>query len=162
MRVAALSICAMHDVHEAMDQIAATHLLSMLDHGTRVETPDHLHPRHHLHMHFSDTDDPSDPTAPTIDHIREINSWANDVPEDGRIVIHCYMGISRSTAVALGLMSRHMAPEDAADRLLKIRPQAAPNRLIVAHWDEILGMDGTLKAAADTLPLPFWATEDWN
>ncbi|MFN3233030.1 MAG: phosphatase [Alphaproteobacteria bacterium] len=162
MRVAALSICAMHDVHEAMDEIAATHLLSMLDHGTRVETPDHLHPRHHLHMHFSDTDDRNDPNAPTINDIRRIHSWADDVPEDGRIVIHCYMGISRSTSVALGLMARHMRPTDAAEKLLKIRPQAAPNRLIVSHWDEILELDGALNEAAELLPLPFWASEDWT
>jgi len=162
MKVAAISICALHEVEDALGLIEGTHLLSMLDHGTPMPASAHLPEEHHLRMFFRDTDDTRDPGAPTIEHMREILAWANGVPHEARLVVHCYMGISRSTAVTLGLLARSMPPDEAAGRLLEIRPQATPNRLIVSHWDEILGLDGALQDAAEAFPLPFWASDDWR
>jgi predicted protein tyrosine phosphatase len=63
------------------------------------------------------------------------------------LMIHCRQGISRSTAIALSLIYRSLpAATDrltrAIDLLLKLRPQAKPNRLVLT-----LGL-------AQFLPLP--------
>ncbi len=63
------------------------------------------------------------------------------------LMIHCQQGISRSAAIALSLIYRGLPtvgdrPRRAIDLLLKLRPQAKPNRLVLT-----LGL-------AQFLPLP--------
>lgn len=64
----------------------------------------------------------------------ETKSWT-----DGWTV-HCWQGLSRSPAVALGLLYLIHGDEEAAAReLLRIRPEARPLRSIVGYFDELLG-----------------------
>jgi predicted protein tyrosine phosphatase len=62
--------------------------------------------------------------------------------------LHCWGGVSRSTAVALGILYLITGSEnEAADTLLRVRPEAGPHRRIVRYFDELLGSN--LKAAND-------------
>ena len=57
-------------------------------------------------------------------------------------VIHCWRGVSRSTAIALGyLYLIHGNEQKAVDELKRIRPEAGPHPGIVNYFDEILGCD---------------------
>jgi predicted protein tyrosine phosphatase len=88
-------------------------------------------------MRFEDTEDSRDPDAvcvPRREVIEEALRFAG-VTAPGGLLIHCAMGWSRSTAVALVIMMQKLWPApDAFDRaveaLLRIRPQARPNVLI--------------------------------
>jgi predicted protein tyrosine phosphatase len=54
--------------------------------------------------------------------------------------VHCWGGISRSPAVALGLLYLETGSEEAAIReLRRIRPAAGPNRSIARYFDAALG-----------------------
>jgi predicted protein tyrosine phosphatase len=58
-------------------------------------------------------------------------------PSSAPLLIHCHLGISRSTAVALSWLYGHLPPTDdrpmkAIDLTLELRPQAKPNRLVLA------------------------------
>jgi predicted protein tyrosine phosphatase len=54
--------------------------------------------------------------------------------------LHCWAGVSRSTAVGLGLLYLVTGSErDAGDILRRIRPGAVPHRAIVRYFDELLG-----------------------
>lgn len=58
--------------------------------------------------------------------------------------IHCWRGVSRSTAIALGyLYLIHGDEQKAVDALKKIRPDAGPHPGLVKFFDEILGCDLT-------------------
>ncbi len=68
----------------------------------------------------------------------------------GGVLIHCHAGKSRSTAMALGalaLLNPDMSAEELLEKLLAIRPVAAPNILMVEMIDQITGRGGTLLAA---------------
>jgi predicted protein tyrosine phosphatase len=55
-------------------------------------------------------------------------------------VLHCRAGVSRSGAAALGLLYLILGDEErAVAELVRIRPQAAPLRVLVEHFDAILG-----------------------
>jgi predicted protein tyrosine phosphatase len=55
-------------------------------------------------------------------------------------VIHCRQGVSRSPAVALGVMYLlGMSVDDAARALVQMRDDAMPNGLILRLFDEALG-----------------------
>jgi len=66
------------------------------------------------------------------------------------MLIHCHMGISRSTAAAAALLLQ--AHPDANDeivlaRIAEIRPQAWPNSLMIEFADAELGRGGRFVAA---------------
>ena len=70
--------------------------------------------------------------------------------EEGPVIIHCKAGKSRSVAMTLGVLSK-LYPEkpegELIDMLLAIRPQAAPNILMVEMLDELTGRGGKLTQA---------------
>ncbi len=76
--------------------------------------------------------------------------------EDGPVIIHCKAGKSRSAALALGVLSK-LYPEkpetELIDMLLTIRPQAAPNILMVQMVDDLTGRGGRLTQAVLDNPI---------
>jgi predicted protein tyrosine phosphatase len=67
------------------------------------------------------------------------------------LLIHCHMGISRSTAaMAMLLVQAHPEQDEEAiaERLTAIRPKAWPNSRMIAFADEMLARGGRLTLAA--------------
>jgi predicted protein tyrosine phosphatase len=70
--------------------------------------------------------------ADIFDYIRSLEAGPSPAP----LLIHCALGISRSTAVALAWIYGNLPASDdrpvkAIDLLLELRPQAKPNRLVL-------------------------------
>jgi predicted protein tyrosine phosphatase len=64
--------------------------------------------------------------------------------------LHCWGGVSRSPAMALGVLYLLTGSEDEAGQLLRrLRPDAAPHRMIVEYFDELLGC--RLAAVSDAI-----------
>lgn len=66
-----------------------------------------------------------------------------------RLLVHCHMGVSRSTATAYLALAIAGGPgQEAAafDRLLAVTNKPWPNPLVIALADERLGRDGALVA----------------
>ena len=60
-------------------------------------------------------------------------------------MVHCHAGISRSTAVAIGVLCQHgLNPSEATQQVLAIRPQAFPNQYILQLFDDIFALNGQL------------------
>lgn len=87
--------------------------------------------------------DPTDPDntlgVPRKEHVQGIFAFADSLPGEP-LLVHCMAGVSRSAAVAFALIVRglHVSGiseteivEQAPQMLLEIRPQAAPNPLIL-------------------------------
>lgn len=73
-------------------------------------------------------------------------------PADGAFLAHCYAGVSRSTAAALIAATIKTAdPHWSALHLRAAAPHAQPNRRIIALADEILGLDGALVSARESM-----------
>ncbi len=77
--------------------------------------------------------------APRAEHLEKVFSFA-DTHTTEPLLIHCWAGVSRSTAVALALIVRAMhfvgyaedeIVTESCETLLAIRPQAAPNPLVL-------------------------------
>ena len=74
-------------------------------------------------------------------------AWRNPGP----LLIHCWMGVSRSPAAALGLACALDPTRDEVEIAAALRqasPIATPNRLIIALADDLLHREGRLIAAA--------------
>jgi len=108
---------------------------------------------HHLRLEVhdveTDADDVDPPNASHIDEIlRFVRGWDRNAP----ILIHCYAGISRSTATAFITACAHNPDADEAviaRALREASPTASPNRRFVALADAALKRDGRMSAAIE-------------
>lgn len=96
-------------------------------------------------IHYSCFDDLEDgcsaiyrsPTAADIAGIYAFIHSLGSGPPPAPLMIHCQQGISRSAAVALAWLYGHLPPTGdrlakAIDLILELRPEAKPNRLVLA------------------------------
>ncbi|MDZ4760841.1 MAG: protein tyrosine phosphatase [Alphaproteobacteria bacterium] len=82
--------------------------------------------------------------------IRFVETWDQSAP----LLIHCWAGISRSTASAFIAACVHNPGADEGEIALAIRaasPTASPNPRLVAHADAILGRSGRMTKAINAI-----------
>jgi predicted protein tyrosine phosphatase len=92
--------------------------------------------------------------APDEMHVRELITFAKDWDRTRPMLIHCWAGISRSTASAFTIACMLSGPgrEHAIARLLRERAaHAQPNIRIVALADALLARDGRMVEAVDAM-----------
>jgi predicted protein tyrosine phosphatase len=85
--------------------------------------------------------------APDAGMIDRLLAFASDWREEEPLLIHCWFGISRSTAAAFIVLcaADPARPErEIAQALRLAAPEAAPNRLMVALADARLGRGGRM------------------
>ncbi|MBP2235193.1 putative protein tyrosine phosphatase [Sinorhizobium kostiense] len=133
-----------------------THLISIRAPATRLLSMIELPPERHLELFFGDATDPDAPDAARAEAISATFAFVDGLPEDAHLLIHCLRGIGRSTALALGILARYMAPEAAAAALHALRPEAKPNRHVVGLCDAELGLKGKLAKQALRFPAKVW------
>lgn len=93
--------------------------------------------------------------GPDPEQIEQGIAFAMEHITKGDVIIHCHAGVSRSTAIALGVLSLlhpHKSAEKIVEMLLEIRPQSGPNIVAVGIVDELTGRDGKLLAAVKNHP----------
>lgn len=152
--ISVLTICGIDEIpsHGAR---SVSHVLSVLDPERADLTEFAGYGDHHrTTLRFHDIIDPKPglfmPEREHMDAIIDFGTALLDSREsrtEGHLLVHCHMGVSRSTAAMLTLMAQ--AEPDAAEtalfeRLRAIRPQAWPNSVMVAMADDMLGRSGRL------------------
>jgi predicted protein tyrosine phosphatase len=152
-----LTICGISELSDQRER-PVTHVLSILD-------PDHpdpgafeaYDPHHRTILRFHDIIKPvQGMIMPEPEHVEAVLRFGREVADghdknvEGHLLVHCHMGVSRSTAAMLTLMAQ-AEPEVNEDRLferlLEIRPQAWPNSRMVEFADELLSRNGRLVEA---------------
>lgn len=78
------------------------------------------------------------PQAPTCSDVEQCLDFLKQHAETHNIIVQCYAGSSRSTALALAELARRMGPRKAATELSVLAPRARPNLRIVRFAEEIL------------------------
>ena len=152
--ISVLTICGIDEIPSHGSR-AVSHVLSVLD-PERPEVTEFggFGEHHRTTLRFHDIIDPlPGRVMPMREHMDAILAFgeslktSRDERTEGHLLVHCHMGISRSTAAMLTLMA-DIEPDLAADklfaRLREIRPQAWPNSVMVAMADEMLGRGGRL------------------
>jgi len=117
-------------------------------------TPD-LPPVPRLALAFHDIDAPRPGlVAPDRAMIQALLAFAADWREPAPMLLHCWMGISRSTAAALIIacaLRPNRSETEAAAALRAAAPTATPNSLMIALADDLLGREGRLITAAGAI-----------
>lgn len=146
------TVCSKSQVYERVKKIDATHLITMLDPDDHMYKPVSIKQENHLFLKFEDEESDEHLLAPTMLHCQRILDFGEKLPDDAITVVHCFAGISRSTAAALALhVQRHHDIDAARAWLAKDRPQAMPNMLMAQHFDKLLGMNGKFLQLCDQI-----------
>lgn len=151
------TICGLLDVDEH-GRRGLSHMLSILDPGEPEPSSFYWERApERLTLRFHDAIVPfPEFVLPRRDDMAAILAFGRGVPagDPSHLLIHCHMGISRSTAAAAALLLQALpeTDEDALfDHIVALRPKAWPNSLMVAHADALLGRGGRLNAALGRL-----------
>jgi predicted protein tyrosine phosphatase len=109
----------------------------------------------HLQLTFHDIVEPIDGfISPRVEDAETLVDFFKRWERQAPILIHCWAGISRSTAAAftaLCMLRPDMSEERIAKELRRASPSATPNRLLVSHADAILKRDGRMVAAVNAI-----------
>jgi len=148
-------VCPLSAVPHVVAGCEASHLVTCLPGEVRVETPVSIKPVNHIRLFIHDIAEPIDGyIAPDTEHVVQLIDFAAAWDRTGPMVIHCWAGISRSTAAAF-IMLCALNPEVPEARialqLREVSPTAFPNRLMVRLGDTALGRDGRMLAAVEAI-----------
>jgi predicted protein tyrosine phosphatase len=159
----AIHVCPLSAVPDTVARSKASHLLTWLQDEIVVETPRLILPERHIRFHIHDISEPiPGHVEPGAEHIDQLIEFALDWGGRGPIVVHCWAGISRSTAAAytaLCAINPGVPEELIALRLREASPTAYPNRLIIRLADDALGRRGRMVRAIESIGRGVIATE---
>ena len=154
-------ICGLADVSRHAATYQPSRLISLLAGDEFPDTPAGLDERHHLQLRFHDIDSEMEGfQPPERRHIDQIIAFGRAWDPTTPAIVHCFAGVSRSSAAALTLVAIHNpGQEAAAARLLRqCSPHAKPNRRMIAFADDALVLDGRLNQAVAAMGEPDFAT----
>jgi predicted protein tyrosine phosphatase len=146
-----LHVCPLSRLHDTVARTRASHLVTLMGVGARVERPTTITPDRHLVLGVSDIVEPLDGhTLPAAEHIQTLLGFVRAWGRESPLVLHCWAGISRSTAAAY-ISACALAPERSeaaiAHALREAAPSATPNARLVALADDILSRRGRMVEA---------------
>jgi predicted protein tyrosine phosphatase len=150
-----IHVCPLSAMPALTERVRASHLLTLVSNLDAVATPQAIEPGRHLRLKFNDIEAPLEGyIEPSIAHAEQILAFATGWRQEAPLVIHCWAGVSRSTAAAY--ISLCALNPDAAENALALRlraasPTASPNRLLVRHADGLLGRNGRMIAAIEAI-----------
>jgi predicted protein tyrosine phosphatase len=146
-----LHVCSLARIDEVVEATGARSMVTLLGPGTRVDRPRTIAPTRHLNIAMSDIVDPAPgQVLPDESHIVALLDFVNDWDRRHPMLIHCFAGVSRSTASAY-IAACVLAPKrnefEVAWALRAASPTATPNPRIVALADAALKRSGRMSAA---------------
>jgi predicted protein tyrosine phosphatase len=150
-----IHVCSLARLQETVDGTGARHVVSLIGDEARLERPASIAPENHLWLRLHDISDPLDGyVMPDEAHVAELLDFVRGWDRRAPLVVHCYMGISRSTASAFAAVCALNPDRDEggiAQALRRASPTATPNSRIVSLADRLLGRDGRMVAAVETI-----------
>ncbi|HEY7299214.1 MAG TPA: protein-tyrosine phosphatase family protein [Xanthobacteraceae bacterium] len=150
-----IHVCSLARLHQTVGESGARHIVTLLKDIDLVQRPDCVLASNHLILGMDDIAEPLDGhVAPADEHVAELVRFVRNWDRAKPLVVHCYAGISRSTAAAY-VAACALNPgrcEFAIARELRRRSATAyPNPRIVNIADRMLGRSGRMVAAIETI-----------
>lgn len=150
-----IHVCSLARLHETVEDIGARHVVSLLADDTPVRRPAAISEENHLRLRLHDISEPLDGhIMPHEEHVADLLSFVHRWDRRAPLVVHCYAGISRSTASAFVSVCALNPQRDEAGIALALRqasPTATPNIRIVSLADRLLGRQGRMIAAIEAI-----------
>lgn len=148
-------VCPLSEIEAVAQQAGASHVMTLINEATPVQTPSSVSTNNHLRLTMNDINEPMPGLIhPTEDHVTAIIEFALRWDQRAPMVVHCWAGISRSTAAAytaLCSLNSDVSEHVLANHMRQASPTAHPNRLIISLADRMLGRSGRMVEAIEAI-----------
>jgi predicted protein tyrosine phosphatase len=146
-----IHVCSLARLHATVEETGARHIVTFIRESYLVERPSGVALDNHLLLAVDDISLPREGhTVPAAEHVEALIRFVREWDRTAPLVIHCFAGISRSTAgafVTVCALNPHRDEVEIAQALRTASPTATPNARIVEIGDELLGRRGRMRAA---------------
>jgi len=142
-----IHVSSLSGLPDVAASLSSFDLLTLLSPSATARDWSGLAPERHLQLAFHDIVEPTpELIAPDAGTMRAILDFGRDSVAERPLLIHCWAGISRSSAAAYAIAcDRNPGYEQAiAEELRKRSVYVTPNKLMVQLADEQLGRDGRM------------------
>jgi predicted protein tyrosine phosphatase len=161
--MSSLHVCPLSLLHTTVEETGASHIVTLISHPTPVERPVCVSADRHLLISVADIAEPTEGMVlPGPAHVEQLLAFVRGWDRGAPMVIHCYAGISRSTAAAF-IAACSLSPErdedELAKRLRAASPSATPNPRLVAVADRLLSRKGRMIEAVAAIGRGEFASE---
>ena len=151
-----IHVCSLARLYATVEETEGRHIVTLLRLTDRVTRPEHIHPENHLILAVDDivSAPADDQTLPGDAHVSRLITFAKTWDRTAPMVVHCFAGISRSTAaafVAACALNPRRDESEVAQAIRKASPTASPNTRIIAVADRLLERNGRMVRAVETL-----------
>ncbi|WP_350332957.1 tyrosine phosphatase family protein [Coralliovum pocilloporae] len=152
-------VCPLSRLAQTAEQYRPARMLSLVSEGTLVERPQHLTDADHLTLSFNDITSPTPGLVFASDEhmtalLEFIRDWYETGSQTGPLLVHCWAGVSRSTAgayIVANLLNPDKDEETLAQMLRNRSPSATPNAHLVRLADGRLGRNGRMIRAIERI-----------
>lgn len=153
--MSAIVVCPLSRLAETVTRSGARHIVTLINDDTLVTRPPAVAALDHLTIGIHDICEPADGMiCPAEEHVSEFLDFFGRWDRRSPVVVHCFAGISRSTAAAYSAFCSLRPDLDESEVALRLRqrsPQATPNARLIALADEILGRGGRMVRAVERI-----------
>ena len=150
-----IHVCSLATLPDTVRRTGASHVLTIMGNADQVERPASVLPANHLKVAVDDiVEEIEGFVAPSQVHVEQVLSFVRNWDRKAPLVVHCWAGISRSTAsafVAACALNPHRDEIEIAQQLRRASPAANPNRRLVELADQALGRNGRMLRALDEM-----------
>jgi predicted protein tyrosine phosphatase len=150
-----IHVCSLARLHETVEDTGARHVVSLIGDVDGIDRPSCIAPENHLWLRFDDISAPLDGyVMPGEEHVADLLEFVRGWDRRAPLIVHCYAGISRSTASAYAsvcALNPHRDEATIAQALRRASPTATPNIRIVSLADRMLARDGRMVAAIENI-----------
>jgi predicted protein tyrosine phosphatase len=150
-----IHVCSLARLYATVDETGARHIVTLLRLSDRVTRPSHIAPENHLVLAVDDIAAPMDGyTVPGEEHVERLIEFVGQWDRAAPMVVHCFAGISRSTAgayVAACALNPQRDELQIAQAIRNASRTAQPNARIVSIADRLLQRDGRMVRALETI-----------
>jgi predicted protein tyrosine phosphatase len=150
-----IHVCSLAALPDTVKATGASHILTVMAKVDQVLRPESVLEANHLKVAVDDITEAMEGfVAPSDVHIERVLNFVRGWDRSAPMVVHCYAGISRSTASAFAAvcaLNPHRDEMSIARQIRAASPIASPNRLIVGLADKALGREGRMLRALDEM-----------
>src|SRR6202020_1063870 len=150
-----IHVCSLAALPSPARTPGRSHVLTVMANVDQVQRPVSVLPANHLKVQVDDITEAIEGfVAPSEMHIEQVLNFVRGWDRGAPLVVHCYAGISRSTASAFAAvcaLNPHRDEMSIARQIRAASPIASPNRLIVSLADKALGREGRMLRALDEI-----------
>jgi predicted protein tyrosine phosphatase len=145
-------VCPLDKIAELSVRHGSSEMVSLIAEKQDFHRPAVIAAARHLKLKMNDIGFAGTGTliAPSEAHVEQLIAFAKDWDQSAPLVVHCWMGVSRSPAAAV-IASLSLYPDqdevELATRLRKVAPHATPNTRLIEIGDRLLQRDGRLVQA---------------